>query len=110
MFSNDTPYVSCMCLGSNIRVTGKINITGDEIAIWWKQPWKNWKIPWSEKAHEKLWIFSGHPVTDCTFTKIHKKFFCLIISQGMSISMEYKNGQKSVIFQIFLLIEGLRKR
>ena len=64
----------------------------------------------SEKAPEKLWIFSGHPVTNCTFTKIHKKIFCLRISQGMTISMGYKNCQKSVIFQIFLLTEGLRKR
>ena len=33
MFSNDTPSVSCMCVGSNIRVTGKSDVGSSDLVV-----------------------------------------------------------------------------
>ena len=33
LFSNDTPSVSCMCLGSNIGVTGKRDVGSFELVV-----------------------------------------------------------------------------
>ena len=33
LFSNDTTSVSCMCAGSNIRVTGKSDVGSSELVV-----------------------------------------------------------------------------
>ena len=33
MFSNDAPSVSCMCVDSNIRVTGKSDVGSSELVV-----------------------------------------------------------------------------
>ena len=33
LFPNDTPSVSCMCVGSNIRVAGKIDVGSSELVV-----------------------------------------------------------------------------
>ena len=33
LFSNDTPSVSCMCVGSNVRVTGKSDVGSSELVV-----------------------------------------------------------------------------
>ena len=33
LFSNDTPSASCMCVGTNIRVTGKSNVGSSEFVV-----------------------------------------------------------------------------
>ena len=33
LFSNDTPSVSCICVGSNVRVTGKSDVGSSELVV-----------------------------------------------------------------------------